>query len=281
MDYIHGSTPLAFSGRPENNEYRFGTPAEDWYLRQQLAAIQTQLATIHFHRDQRIGSLYQDRETDEYFIGEESRMARGPWSDSLSFYHDLADATMRKTVKIGDKAVLDDYSSAVPALFKQVMATYVDRASQYGPFGLVHLGLGADNVLVDHNYRIVGLMDVGSIIFGPVELQAQYPSFTAIGRKIPYCQNYHPQEIEHLSMLLPRLIEYKRMLEECEEQFGPLLNRTVRPSQLLYHQNAAAVRGLLNFDMYEPRANRRWMHGFARFLTGYAYTSVFGARVED
>lgn len=212
MEYIHGSTPVAFCGKPEHNACRFGTSDQDWNLREQIAAIQIALATMQFPQ---IGSLCQDRANGQVFIGKESRMGRGPWLDSLWFYHDLADSTMRKTVEVADRRVLGDYSAAVPALFKQVMATYVEGTAQHGPFGLLHLGLGAHNVLVDHNFRVVGLMDVGSIIAGPVEMQALYPACTRIGRKIPYCQVYQPQELHHLSMIQPRFLSTNECLKSA------------------------------------------------------------------
>lgn len=69
------------------------------------------------------------------------------------------------------------------------------------------------------------------------------------------------------------------MLEECEAYLGQNLNIPARPSRLVFYQGAAAVRGLLNFDMHEPLSNRRWLHAFARFLSGHAYTKAFGGRI--
>jgi hypothetical protein len=66
MEYIHGSVASELRQAKSCELQMFGTPEQDRKFREQMAQIQATVASFRFPK---IGSLYHDPNTDEFYIG--------------------------------------------------------------------------------------------------------------------------------------------------------------------------------------------------------------------
>ncbi|KAJ9642577.1 hypothetical protein H2199_004958 [Coniosporium tulheliwenetii] len=120
MDYIHGT--VAIELRMARNGYSdlFGTPDQDQRFRQQTAKVQATLSSFKFDQ---IGSLYQNEETLEFFIGLDLKTGKGPGrrqrttTPTLHFEQSKSD-------------VQESPSFTVPVLFKHLISLYGDNGSR-------------------------------------------------------------------------------------------------------------------------------------------------------
>ncbi|KAJ9661840.1 hypothetical protein H2201_006320 [Coniosporium apollinis] len=127
MDYIHGT--VAIELRMARNGYSdlFGTPDQDQRFRQQTAKVQATLSSFKFDQ---IGSLYQNEETLEFFIGLDLKTGKGPWASSTDYYTDLAFRAIQVCVADAPADVQESPSFTVPVLFKHLISLYGDNGSR-------------------------------------------------------------------------------------------------------------------------------------------------------
>lgn len=88
MDYIDGTVAAELRAAKECELGLYGAPDQDRKFRKDMAAIQATLSLFAFDR---IGSLYQDDHTSEFFIGADIETGKGPWASFIDYYADLAD----------------------------------------------------------------------------------------------------------------------------------------------------------------------------------------------
>lgn len=96
MDYIHGTVATELREARKCNAGLFGTPNQDRKFRQQMADIQVKLSSFTFDQ---IGSLYQDEQTSDFFIGPDIETGKGPWASSTDYYTDLANHVLQACVR--------------------------------------------------------------------------------------------------------------------------------------------------------------------------------------
>ena len=84
MDYIHGTTAERLRELKDCDIGLYGTPDQDRNFKKQMADIQAELSSFKFDQ---IGSLYQDENTSEFFIGPEVETGKGR---SMDYFNDLA-----------------------------------------------------------------------------------------------------------------------------------------------------------------------------------------------
>lgn len=264
MDYIPGIIASDLMGELGICD-QYGTPEQDRKFRRSMAAIQVQLASIKFDE---IGSLYQDPVTEDFFIGPESETGLGPWKSSLDYYHSLLN---KKEDDFYQKAPLevqhDQWSFAIPMLFKFLLDKYIGHDSPRGPFGLVHQDFGAHNLLVNENFEILAVIDFDGFMTAPIEVQAQFPNLTGLDMETPF---YEPQTTfvkERIEETRPKLVEYKGMIQELEKRDSSIQEQTVQPGDLMLSDTAHIVYGLLQcYDMYDGEENGHWVHAYLRLL---------------
>ncbi|KAJ5774686.1 hypothetical protein N7457_009582 [Penicillium paradoxum] len=258
MQYIPGTTaynqrlmdPRAAIGTPRQD--CFGTQEQDRKFRQHMAAIQVELASIQFDQ---IGSLYQNPETQEFYIGPDCESNEGPWSSAKEYYRDLALRSFREAARMCDQETQDDASFGLPFIFEKAMEIYTDKSLDRGPFGLVHQGCGARNVLVNEKYEILAVIDLDDMISAPIEIQAQFPSFIGLDRPIPFEVLTEPLFIERMKIVGPNLLIYKQLVEDCEKAIG----RDLGISKLMLSESSAVVMALNGYNAHMLYMNQPWM----------------------
>lgn len=262
MQYIHGSVAAEVRRSKGCARGLFGTPDQDRKFRKQMASIQAELASILFDR---IGFLYQDPESGDFYIGSDPRMKKGPWETAADYYNDLADHNI-EVVGMSSEELQDDPSFSLPILFKELMLRYSIKELGRGPFGLANTDLGAHNLLVNEDFDIVGMIDLDGLMAAPIEIQAQFPVLTGLDMEIPYYVTTKPMAIERITETRPKLIEYKQLLQECERAVREESGLAVRPGEIMMSKAAVIYLGIFYYNMCLPDTNRRWMQAYSLLL---------------
>ncbi|KAG8674181.1 hypothetical protein FPOAC1_000144 [Fusarium poae] len=260
MDYIHGTVAQDLRQELKCARDLYGTPDQDRRFRKQMADIQITLSSLTFDR---IGSLYCDEETSEFFIGPEMETGKGPWKTSMEYYNDVADHRLQVCANHTQAELHETPSFANPILFKHLMSLYSDSKSNHGPFGLVNRDFGAHNLLVDDEFRIVGVIDFDGMMAAPIEVVAQYPVLTGLDRETPFYTETNPYALERIEVTKPKLIEYKQMLKAAESRIGGG-GSTV--ADTLMSTAADVYGGLMDYDYHAVPVNNRWMEAYTILL---------------
>ncbi|POR32133.1 Uncharacterized protein TPAR_07635 [Tolypocladium paradoxum] len=265
MDYIHGT--VATKLRSANNCAigLFGTPEQDRKFRRQMASIQATVSSFTFDR---IGSLYQDEKTFEFFIGPEFETGKGPWVSSADYYSDLADFRLEECVRNADLETQTSISFAIPTLFKHLISLYGHRRSMRGPFRLVNRDFGAHNLLVNNDFDIVGVIDFDAVMAAPIEVVAQFPALTGLSPETPGHVETRPLAIERIRRTRPRLKEYRDLVEAAEAGMGANNpnRRGGTVASLLLSDAASIYQGLEAYESNQGWVNDRWMQAYLKLL---------------
>ncbi|KAJ5738619.1 hypothetical protein N7493_001774 [Penicillium malachiteum] len=244
----------------------FGTPEQDRKFRRQLAAIQVEMTSLKFDK---IGSLYQNPETEEFSIGPDCKTGKGPWKSSLEYYHHLVNRRLEECLRDAPEATKDDLSFSLPILFERLIAMYVDEASISGPFGLTHFEFGPPNLIVNEQFDCLTFLDFRGLFSGPIEVQALCPYFTGLDIVPPFHVKTRPSEIKRKKAGKRRLEEYKRLVQEHERKMqagGPPIKAEQRLSEMLFSEASAIVTGLQCYRKHEDLIHETLMLSFSRLL---------------
>lgn len=266
MEYIHGTVASEMQDKIDAPWNQFGTPEQDQKFRRKMAAIQVEMASLKFDK---IGSLYQDAKTGEFYIGPDCQTGKGPWESSLEYYHSLAEQKLEESTRNAPKEVQEDRSFNLPRLFQQLIPMYTEEQSVRGPFGLAHSDFGAHNLLVNENFDILAVIDFDGLIAGPLEIQAQFPSLTGLDVEPPFVVETKPLVVSRINATRPKLEEYKRMVQELEgltETPKDTHSLHKRPGDLLLSHSSALITGLQEYSMHQDFVNQKWMLSFERLL---------------
>jgi hypothetical protein len=266
MDYIHGTVATELREAKKYTAGLFGTPDQDREFRKQMAVIQVTLSSFKFDK---IGSLYLDERTPEFFIGPDIETGKGPWRSSMNYYADIADHALRECVRYAPPDVKSSCSFANPILFKHLISLCSHRSSIDGPFGLVNRDFGAHNLLVDDNFEIVGVIDLDGVMAAPMEVVAQYPVLTGLDRDPPGHVETRPAAIDRIERTEPKLKEYKDMVEAAEAEMGISNEGNTTIANLMLSDAASIFQGLLRYQGYQKSTNDKWMEAYVRILRGH------------
>jgi len=263
MDYINGTVATELREARRCEAGLFGTPDQDRKFRQQMAAIQVTLSSFTFDQ---IGSLYQDEQTSDFFIGPEIETGKGPWASTTDYYADLANHALQVCVHSAAPEVQMSCSFAIPVLFKHLMSLYGRSGSIGGPFSLVNRDFGAHNLLVDDNFEIVGSIDLDGVMAAPIEVVAQYPALTGLEREPPGHVETRPAAIDRIRRTETRLKEYKDWVEIAEAgmKIGDGGNTPI--ANLMLSEAASVFQGLLRYGSHQKFVNDKWMEAYVRLL---------------
>ncbi|CAG8922165.1 unnamed protein product [Penicillium salamii] len=266
MEYIPGTVAYELRKGIEASWDQFGTPEQDQKFRRQMAAIQVEMASLQFDK---IGSLYEDPKTGDFYVGPDCQTGQGPWESSLEYYRDLAQHKLEETVRSAGEEVMDDPSFSLPILFERLISMYTDEKSVRGPFGIAHPDFGAHNLLVNENFEILAVIDFDGVIAAPIEVQAQFPVLTGLSVEPPFHVSTKPLAIARINRVKPKLEEYKRMVQERERETkigDGTLGQQRRPGDLLLSHASALISGLEHYGSHQDWVNQEWMLSFSRLL---------------
>ncbi|KAK9860170.1 uncharacterized protein MYU51_010513 [Penicillium brevicompactum] len=139
MEYIPWTVATELQKMIDAPLNQFGTPEQDENFRRQMAAIQVEMASLQFDK---IGSLYEDENTGDLYVGPDCQTGQGPWESSLEYYRYLTQQKLEDSVRNAPEEVQDDYSLSLPVLFERLIPMYAEEKSVRGPFGIAHPDFG-------------------------------------------------------------------------------------------------------------------------------------------
>ncbi|KAM0261479.1 hypothetical protein ACHAPA_009799 [Fusarium lateritium] len=253
MDYIHGTVATELRDANECEGGLFGTREQDRNFKKKMAEIQ---ATISCFKFAQIGSLFQDEQTSEFFVGPETETGR-PGAlevpDGVCVHHASPDVQTAS-------------SFANPILFRHLMSLYSEGSSCKDSFSLVNRDFGAHNLLVDEGFQIVGVIDFDGVMAAPIEVVAKYPVLTGLNREPPGYIETRPAAIERIKRTEPKLNEYKKMLEAAENKVGNKDNGATPIADLLLSDVSSVFQGLLKYQGHQVFVNNQWMEAYLKLI---------------
>lgn len=169
----------ALPGRILEKIFAFSVPREEWdKIARQLATYYRQLSTMTFDR---MGQIWCGRRGDEEpsiitFTIEDTRQAStaGPFATSLEYFFAIRAGQTRAI--LSQHPGSDEWTAAA-WLLDQALPSVVHAECIYGPFPLCHLDLQYNNILVDEEYNITGILDWSNAQTVPVERFMTSPEF--------------------------------------------------------------------------------------------------------
>ncbi|KAK5218482.1 hypothetical protein LTR47_011704 [Exophiala xenobiotica] len=263
MDYIPGTVATELRMARNCEVGLFGTFEQDRKFRQQMAGIQVALSSFEFDR---IGSLYQDETTSQFFIGPDIEIGKGPWASSMDYYADLANHALQDCVANAAADVQTSCSFAVPVIFKHLISVYSHDRTSAGHFKLTNRDFGAHNLLVNNDFEIIGVIDLDGVMAAPIEMVAQYPQLSGLERETPGHIETRPLAIARISRTAPKLEEYKNFVEAAEVESG--CNKKGEPTiaSMMLSDATSVLQGLLCYTSHQKFVNETWMEGYLKLL---------------
>ncbi|KAJ4528071.1 hypothetical protein HRR83_000822 [Exophiala dermatitidis] len=263
MDYINGSVATELRMAKNCDVGLFGTFHQDRKFREQMARIQVTLSSFEFDR---IGSLYQDEITSEFFIGPDAETGKGPWMSSMDYYADLANHALQDCVANAGADVQTSWSFAVPVLFKHLISFHGHDITSEGPFKLTNRDFGAHNLLVNNDFEIIGVIDLDGVMAAPIDMVAQYPQLSGLAREPPGHIETRPLAIDRIARTTPKFEEYKNFVETTEAELDPKEKGKPTIANLLLSDAASIVQGLLCYAGHQKFVNDKWMEAYCKLL---------------
>ncbi|KAJ5919268.1 hypothetical protein N7466_010211 [Penicillium verhagenii] len=251
MDYIHGT--IAADLRSQTGDgILFGTPSQDRRFRQQMADIQVQLSSLTFDK---IGCIYENEETSEFYIGREVETGQGPWESAMDFYKSYGDHSLSEYRRRGAE---DCASMAVPALFQILIRLYREQNTNGGPFRLVNRDFGAHNLLVNENFEIISVIDFEEVMAAPMEAVAQYPVLTDLDRAPPGYVATEPFVIKRIMETAPKIQEYNEFIKAAEVKMKIDRDGNTPISNLMISDVSSIFQGIMDYRYHSQKRNDRW-----------------------
>ncbi|KAJ5945993.1 hypothetical protein N7454_002832 [Penicillium verhagenii] len=255
MDYIHGTTATDLRQKAGCGRI-FGTPIQDRRFKQQMAEIQVQLSSFTFDK---IGCIYENEETSEFYIGREVETGKGPWESATEFYDSYAVHALRAYQRRGARQC---GSMAVPALFQMLIRLYQKQDTNGGPFRLVNHDFGAHNLLVNENFEIVSVIDFDAVMAAPMEAVAQYPDLTGLDREPPGYIETRPLAIKRIMATAPKIQEYNEFIKAAEVKTKIDRDGNTPIADLMNSDVSSIFKGMMEFRNHQPEWNERWMAAY-------------------
>ena len=264
MSYIHGTSAAELSELRDCEPEVFGTPEQDARFRRQMASIHVQLGRLTFDQ---IGSLRENHDSPgHFFIGSEIETGKGPWDTTAQYYSAIALHRLQVAEHDAEPEVRNRESFNLPHRFCDLITLF--QSSRYGPYGLANRDFGAHNVLVDDEFRIVGLIDFDGVIAAPIELVVQMPLFTGLQRSIPgfvETGEFALKRVEKAKHQIPRYVEYVRAaISEAETSFN--LPHEWELADSMVSDAASIVEGMNAYGQHQAFVNDRWMAAYLMLL---------------
>ncbi len=213
MEYIHGTVANGFEydgmGGP-------GNPEQHAHLLKQMAQIMVQLASIRFDK---IGSIFQNDETEEFYIGPELETGKGPFSTAQEYYNAVSSHRLDcyiKTCFETNLKVDEDRGVTLPLVFNHLMPFFTNSDTDTGPFYLTNADFGFHNVLIDADFNIQGVIDCDDCLSAPLHVAAQLPSLSGLDPHPPGMETKKPLAIKFGKVTALDIERFVKMVAEAE-----------------------------------------------------------------
>ena len=216
IEYIHGTTAIELRPIRDSAPSMYGMAEQDHKFRRQTPEIQAHMLAFQFPK---IGSLYYNEDTENFYIGPDIVTGKGPWTSSADYYRDLTDHLVRDAVAIHFKSPERSKDFVAPVLLNHHMRIHGQDSS--GQYRLINRDFGAHNTLVDSDFNIVGVIDFDGVSPVPPEAAAQYPWLSLLSIEPPGAVSTNPYALERIEEARPQFAKYKKWLMEYEAAWIP------------------------------------------------------------
>lgn len=259
MEYVDAATAERQQAVLDCERDTFGTAEQDCRFRAQMAEIQAELVS---HRFDRIGALYSSS-NGESEVGPELQTGKGPWKTAVDYYTDLAEHAKSTCLDNSESDARDRPSFALPDHFKELMRDISQHGDGKGPFCLANRDFGPHNLLVNGQFEIIAVIDLDSLIAGPVEVAAQLPKLCGYDVSPPGIVETKPRAIELCEKARTRANQYKRRLSEAEARIKTKGRQTAGLAGMMFGDQAEVYRDMTCYMSYQAWVNDEWMEAYA------------------
>ena len=291
MEFVEGNTAEELSRNFPGDHDGIPEKFQDKFWRQ-IAWVMIQLASV---RVLKIGSLYRDiANRDAFTVGPLVETGSGPYDSVAHFYDDYPlalDTSLRinHMEEVEGQGALLRYFKELAKSFPQATTSRTgnDRG-ELGGFGLLNGDLGPNNVLVDHEFKVLAVIDWDDVLSVPDTALYRIPAFMGIDLGIPgRFSKTNPASMKRLQ-LCRRFVD---VVEDVAKRGLPVLfggqSRVRGPQRLFTFQRtkffckeALAFRSLTAATFKQKHANERWLEGL-RWLSEHDEKTVGQFYVED
>lgn len=268
MEYIHGNTAEEVSqSYPGNHE---GIPAQfEATFWEQLAEVMVHLASIRLPK---IGSLIASNDLEggdlqinapgpgfiKVSVGRVAESNSGPYNSAAEFYDDYPNALNKPLSTPGGEDVVDGQEKLIQT-FRALAASFPPTRSNLPGFGLVHFDLNPNNILVDREFNIVGVIDWDALAAVPDAALFRFPFLMGIDSPVPGVEATHPAVLRREQ----RARDFAAALEKvsrrmAQGQSDPDL--FVFSQSGFYSREALAYRALIHVQMRQDWVNEEWIN---------------------
>jgi hypothetical protein len=257
MSYVDGSLPY----HVEQVDGLAVTELQYKHLLQQMAKIAAELAQCKFDR---IGSLFQDDETKEYYIGIDPEIGAGPFDTPVEYYTAVSRSRFNyHTAHIENNLATEQNKGfELPFIFNNLMPVLSEYETATGPFSLTNTDFGFHNILIDMNFNIVGVIDCDSIMSAPIESVAQYPYYGETER-VPLGMTTDRSSVRRTwdGYASARRL-YHDMLAEAESSY-PRKGESPTPiADAIDSDGAFLVAGLTEYTLRDNKSRQEWLKSY-------------------
>jgi hypothetical protein len=135
----------------------------------------------------------------------------------------------------------------------------------------------SDNLLVNDDFEIIGVIDFDGVMAAPIEVVAQYPPLTGLEREPPGHVETRPFAIDRIKRTEPKLKEYKNLVEIAEARMGGSMNGEASIANMMLSNATSVFQGLLRFASHQKFVNDKWMEAYLRLLREQVRSGEFPA----
>jgi hypothetical protein len=255
MEYIHGNTAeevsQSYSGDHEGIPPKF---REKFWG--QMATIMVQLASI---RVPKIGSIFRSNtDTDLYIVGPMVETGSGPYGSAAEFYRDFPSALGSSLEREGEPVPGQD--ELLRAF--QYIALSLPEPKGNG-FGLANYDLNPNNILVDQEFNVLGVIDWDSVVALPDIALYRLPFLMGISCAVPGIVPSHPLEIKRheLGHRFAQIVEAVSQEQTTNRSDTKSRSTSLFTRAGFFSKGALAFRSLVFVKMKQDFVNSEWLQG--------------------
>ncbi|KAI1181901.1 hypothetical protein F5B17DRAFT_423019 [Nemania serpens] len=264
MDHVNGNTAEEVAAQyPDKPE---GVPTEHREkFSRQMAQIMIKLASI---RMPAIGSIIRDPADPSLFdVGPLTETGSGPYESAAELYADYPLALHRKLANGGEpvewqRELVESFRS-LAASFPHPATGTVD-ANLAGGFGLANFDLNPNNVLVDHDYNVLAVIDWDAVAAVPDAALYRIPALMGLSCAVPGIVDEDAAEKARQLRAREFAAVVEAMGREMKSKGGEGVNERqicLRTKSGFPSKQAVAFRSLTFVKMEQDFVNRSWIKG--------------------
>ena len=247
LDYIHGSPADRYCSTEEQISY----------VEAQMADIIVALALCKFDR---IGSLFL-KPQGGFEIGRDAETDYGPFATAQDYYNRLS---LHRFSRYAERHFLsgnnaeDDASLQLPFMFHNLMPILNTCVAGTEAFPLTIKDFSFHSVLIDAQFKIVGILGLDSIISAPIYVVAQVPDLSGICVPIPGLVMNDEKLKQAWDNGVARFNRFRSMIANAEKSIGVRTPIT----DAMASDGARLVYGFNTYCSYQGWANTQIAKGF-------------------